>query len=111
MILHHIDSLKDNGVMFLCIPDDFFNYDKEHNFKKALLEKGSIIGLIDLPDEMFKEGKKSILLIQKGSFDEKKCLMVKLPSFDDPKEFNSSLVKIEMWFEENIKNKKISEEK
>ena len=104
VILHHMDSLKDNGVMMCCVPDDFFNYDAEQGFKKALLEKGSIIGLIDLPDEMFKRDKKSILLIKKGNFDQKKCLLVKLPSFDDPKEFNNSLVKIEMWFEENINN-------
>jgi hypothetical protein len=67
---------------------------------------GSIIGLIDLPDEMFKQNKKSILVIKKEKFDNKKMLMVKLPSFDDPKEFNNTLVRIEMWFEENINNKK-----
>jgi len=105
VILHHMSSLKDNGIMICCIPDDFFNYDTESLFKKSLLETGSIIGLIDLPDEMFKKDKKSILIIKKGSFADKKCLMVKLPSFDDPKEFNNTLVKIEMWFEENINNK------
>ena len=106
VILHHMLSLKDTGVMICCIPDDFFNYDSDSNFKKALLEMGSIIGLIDLPDEMFKQNKKSILIISRQKFDNKKMLMVKLPSFDDPKEFNNTLVKIEMWFEENINNKK-----
>lgn len=106
VILHHMSSLKDGGVMICCIPDDFFNYDSDSNFKKALLEMGSIIGLIDLPDEMFKQNKKSILVIKKEKFDNKKMLMVKLPSFDDPKEFNNTLVRIEMWFEENINNKK-----
>ena len=101
-----MSSLKDGGVMICCIPDDFFNYDSDSNFKKALLEMGSIIGLIDLPDEMFKQNKKSILVIKKEKFDNKKMLMVKLPSFDDPKEFNNTLVRIEMWFEENINNKK-----
>ena len=105
VILHHMSSLKDGGVMICCIPDDFFNYDSDSNFKKALLEMGSIIGLIDLPDEMFKQNKKSILVIKKEKFDNKKMLMVKLPSFDDPKEFNNTLVRIEMWFEENINNK------
>ena len=103
VILYHMQSLKDNGVMLACIPSDFFDYDDESNFKKKLMEVGSIIGLIELPDELFKGEKKSILIIRKEVSSDKKCLMVKLPSFDNAKEFNNTLIKIEMWFEENIK--------
>ncbi len=105
VVLHHMQSLKENGYMICCIPDDFFNFDGDGQFKKSLVENGSIVGLIELPDEFFKQQKKSILIIKKGQFDNKKCLMVKLPSFDDPKEFNNVLVQIEMWFDENINNK------
>lgn len=105
VVLHHMASLKDNGYMIACIPDDFFNFDQDGNFKVALMQMGSIVGLIELPDEFFKQQKKSILIVKKGQFDNKKCLMVKLPSFDDPKEFNNVLVQIEMWFDENINNK------
>ena len=105
VILHHMASLKDNGYMLCCIPDDFFNFDKDSTFKQTLMQMGSIVGLVELPDEFFKQQKKSILIIKKGQFDNKKCLMVKLPSFEDPKEFNNVLVQIEMWFDENINNK------
>ncbi len=108
-ILHHISSLKDNGIMLCCIPDDFFNYDSNQEFKKTLSSNSSIIGLIELPNEMFKKSKKSILIIKKEVLKDKKCLMVKLPSFSDPKEVNNALTRIEMWFEENINNNKSEE--
>lgn len=107
-ILHHIGSLKDQGIMIFCIPDDFFSYDINQNFKKELTKKASIIGLIELPDEMFNKDKKSILIIKKEVLDDKKCLMVKLPSFNDAKEFSNALTNIEMWFEKNI-NKRSEE--
>ncbi len=105
VILYHMQSLKDNGVFLACIPSDFFNYDNDQNFKKKLMETGSIIGLIELPDELFKGEKKSILIIRKEVSTDKNCLMVKLPSFNDAKEFNNTLIRIEKWFEENIKQK------
>ncbi len=105
VILHHLNSLKDNGYMVLCIPDDFFNFDKDQEFKKSVASVGSIVSLIELPDDFFKQQKKSILIIKKGEFDNKKCLMIKLPTFDDPNEFNQALIRIELWFDENINNK------
>lgn len=100
-ISHHLESLKDDGVMICLIPNDFFEYDKDQSFKKSISDKNSIIGLIELPDEMFKENKKSIILIQRKIYEDKKCLMVKLPSFNDPKAFNNALNQIEAWFENN----------
>lgn len=106
VIEHYLSALNDNGYMILCIPDDFFSYDKDQSFKKSIANIGSIISLIELPDTFFKnEHKKSILIIKKGQFDNKKCLMIKLPTFDDPNEFNQALVRIELWFDENINNK------
>ncbi len=100
-IKHHLLSLKDEGVMIALIPNDFFDYDKDQTFKKEINQTCSIIGLIELPDEMFKIEKKSIVLIQKKVYENKKCLMVKLPSFSDAKSFNQALMQIETWFETN----------
>ena len=105
VIIYHMQSLKDGGVFLTTIPSDFFNYDSNQNFKKKLMETGTIIGLIELPDELFKGEKKSILIIKKEVLTDKKCLMVKLPSFNEPKEFNNTLIRIEKWFEENINQK------
>lgn len=101
-MLHMADYLNQNGAMICIIQNDFFDYDKDQKFKKALLEKISIIGICELPDDMFKEGKpKSILVLQKREIKDK-CFMVKLPSFSDVVMFNDSLKSIEAWF---LKNK------
>ncbi len=105
VILHYLGALKENGYMVLCIPDDFFSFDKDSIFKGEIAKNGSIVGLIELPDNFFKGQKKSILIIKKGQFDNKKCLMVKLPTFDDVDEFNQTLIRIELWFDENINKK------
>ena len=74
-------------------------------FKKELNEENSMIGLIELPDTFFKNNQKSIILIQRAHIENKKCMMVKLPSFNDSKRFNEALAQIETWFENNINKK------
>lgn len=105
VIHHHVNSLNDKGIMMCLIPNDFFSYDEGQEFKKKLNEENSMIGLIELPDTFFKNNPKSIILIQKAKLEDKKCLMVKLPSFTDSKRFNEALIQIEMWFENNINKK------
>ena len=101
-MLHMADYLSDDGAMICIIQNDFFDYDKDQKFKKALLEKISIVGICELPDDMFKEGKpKCILVLQKKEVKDQ-CFMVKLPSFSNVIEFNDSLKLIESWF---LKNK------
>lgn len=101
-MLHVVDYLNPNGALICIIQNDFFDYDKNQEFKKALLDKISILGICELPDDMFKEGKpKSILVLQKREVKDK-CFMVKLPSFSDVVMFNDTLKTIEAWF---LKNK------
>lgn len=101
-ILHFSQMLKENGSMIGIVGNDFFNYDKNQEFKKELLKECSIIGLIELPDSMFVSKPKVMLIIQKRLIEDKKnCFMVKLPSFTDVKAFNASLTEIEAWFEKN----------
>ena len=101
VIKHHLSSLNDEGVMMCLIPNDFFDMDKDQLFKNEIIKENTILGLIELPDDFFRSNPKSILLIQ-HSTKNKKCLMVKLPSFTDSKVFNESLNQIELWFEKNI---------
>lgn len=99
---HFAKMLKPNGSMIGIVNNDFFDYDKNQEFKKALLKDCSIIGLIELPDNIFVSKPKIVLVIQKRVIEDKKnCFMVKLPSFTDVKEFNNSLMEIEAWFEKN----------
>lgn len=100
-VLHYANMLNDGGSIIGILPSDFFNYDKDQLFKNELLKTCSIIGLIELPDNIFVSKPKTIVVIQKKILDKKNCFMVKLPSFKDVKEFNSSLYEIEAWFEKN----------
>ena len=84
-ILHYKEMLKPDGAMIAILGSDFFNYDKNQEFKKQLLQDCSIIGLIELPDSMFVAKPKIILVIQKCMLDKKNCFMVKQPSFTDVK--------------------------
>ena len=100
-ILHFTDYVKDDGCMIGLVENDFFDYDKNQEFKKELLKKMTIVGIVELPDNMFKFSKPKIVLVLRKRVEDKKCFMVKLPSFSDVKEFNESLIEIEAWFEKN----------
>ena len=106
-LLHYKDMIKEDGFIIGILENDFFDHDKNQEFKKSLLDELSILGLIELPDEMFKATKpKIILVLQKRKLEDKKCFMVKLPSFTNVKDFNEALLDIEAWFERNNYNKK-----
>lgn len=102
-ILHYVDMLKDNGYIIGVVGNDFFDYDKDKAFKKELLQQASIIGLIELPENMFVSKPKSIIIINKKIWENKKCFMTKLPSLSDVKAFNNELGKLQLWLDENIK--------
>ena len=96
-ILHHRNSLKDDGYMLCIISNDFFYRDKENIFKKELLNNMSIVVLIELPKNIFKENAKSILILQKNT-KKHNCLLVELPDFNNADKFSQTLKTIEMWF-------------
>lgn len=101
VVLNHKDSLKDNGIMIGVVPNDFFMYDKDGTFKNKLLEDSSVYGIIELPDNFFISQPKSIVIFKKCPKTDSKCMMIKLPSFDDVRMFNEALTQIEAWFEKN----------
>lgn len=108
-ILHYSSMLIEDGCMIGIVENDFFDHDKNKKFKEELLKSMTILGIVELPDSMFISKPKIILVLQKKVIKDKKCFMVKLPSFTKVKEFNDSLQDIEAWFENNY-NKR-SEEK
>lgn len=105
-MLKYVEMLNQDGVLLGIVENDFFDYDKNKAFKEELLKTSSIVGIVELPDSMFNSIKpKIILVIQKRKVLDRRCFMVKLPSFKDVKLFNESLKQIEAWFNENYKNK------
>jgi len=102
VVLEHLNSLKEDGYFISILPNDFFEQDKDGFFKDNLKKVGSVLGVLQLPLEMFKDNKKSIVIFTKKQIESKKCLLVDLPSFTDFNKFNQSLVQIENWFENNL---------
>jgi len=63
LIAHFVSKIEPLGVMVAVIPNDFF--DVESTYKDEILQHASLVGLIQLPADMFVDVKlrKSILLI------------------------------------------------
>ena len=96
-IIHHVDTLKENGYMILIMDNDFFtnvNLDK----KKLIDSKSSMVGIIELPDSFFKNNKKSIVIIKRSLEKVKNFLIAKMPDVSDSSAMKEFLNKIEYWF-------------
>lgn len=105
-VLEHMASLKDNGYFISIVPNDFFEHDDDNFFKANIKKYGSVLGVLELPKNMFKSNPKSIIIFSRVALESKKCLLVELPSFTDVGALNKSLLQIEHWFEINKKEVK-----
>ena len=96
-INHHIDSLKEERFMILLLGNEFFtNINKE---KKELIDsKASMVGIIELPDNFFKENKKSIVILKRSADKVKNFLIAKMPNVSDNNAMKEFLNKIELYF-------------
>lgn len=107
VIKHHHANLKPGGYFICVIYNDFFENELSDSFRKELLELYDILGLIKLPDSLFKDLGKSILLLQKidpkKKVSEKQFLLADIPSFEDQEAFAVAIKKINHWFEHRKK--------
>jgi site-specific DNA-methyltransferase (adenine-specific) len=105
----HHQNLRSGGYVAAVIPNDFFEVAGADEFKMIIKELYNIIGLVKLPDTMFKGLGKSILILQKNGVDVpkiEKVLLAEIPSFQDPSAVNSALIQINNWFQENSEHKR-----
>lgn len=105
-VLQHMASLKEDGYFIGILPNDFFEHDEEGFFKENIVNYGSVLGVLELPVNMFKANPKSIVIFSRQPLESKKCLLVELPSFSDPNTLNKALIQIEDWFLMNKKEVK-----
>ena len=96
-IIHHIDSLKEENYMILIIDNEFFtNINKE---KKQIIDSKAVMqGIIELPDNFFKDKKKSIVILKRSTDKVNNFLIAKMPSIDDSNAMKEFLNKIELYF-------------
>lgn len=102
VIRHHRYNLKPEGYFVGVIYNDFFDKSESETFRKELLVHFDILGLIKLPDSLFKSIGKSIILFQKKgeeTSEEKQFLLADIPSFEEEAPFQKALLKINQWFE------------
>jgi len=106
VIMHHHTNLSKEGFFFGIIFNDFFENELSSSFREEMLAYYDILGLIKLPDSMFKSIGKSILILQNKqpeSKEEKQFLLADIPSFEDEDAFRNALNKINQWFDNHQK--------
>lgn len=104
-ILHHHQNLKDGGFFLAVIFDEFFDRADSPDFRKLLQGRYQVVGLLQLPDTLFKKIGKSILILQKLGRDVPKierALAVKIPDFQDEASSKKTISHIDRWIEENL---------
>ncbi|MDD3122853.1 MAG: N-6 DNA methylase [Candidatus Izemoplasmatales bacterium] len=106
VIKHHLYNLKPGGFFLGIIYNDFFEQPTNEEFRKYLLESWEILGLIKLPDSIFKSLGKSILILEKKSnieYVDKQFLLADIPSFEDEEAFQKAIYQINLWFKNRKK--------
>lgn len=109
VIMHHQASLKPYGFFLAIIENDFFEQKEAPGFKKRLLEKMHLFGLIKFDEGLFKNHPQSLLIMQKkhqASETIDDFLLADLPPFTEQKAFQRTLDQIEEWF----KKRKVDEQ-
>lgn len=98
-ITYNIESLKDGGYMVLSVPVDFLLRNDSKKYRDVINEKMTMIGLIELPNNIFKTDKvKVIIILKKKLIKLDEFLMVKINDFEDQDSMHNILNKIEDWF-------------
>ncbi len=108
VIKHHYQNLNKDGILIAIIYNDFFENEFSDAFRKEMIQLYDVLGLIKLPDSLFKDLGKSIFILQKKNdkiaYEEKQFLLADIPSFEDEEAFGYALKKINQWFDNRKKS-------
>lgn len=103
---HHEQNLKAGGYIFALVEDGFFRAEENRDFKGKILERYQAIGLIRLPDDIFRIQGKSILILQKKLATttlNDDFLIAEIPSFGEKEAMINVIDRINEWFDKKIK--------
>lgn len=98
---------KEDGIGLFLLPSNFLESDQSDCFKKWLGKTAYLQGIIQLPDELFKQevSRKSIVILQnKGpkSQQAKEILVAQLATLKDPQKISQFFQQVTKWKKENI---------
>lgn len=102
-----LNYLKEAGHALFLIPNFLFDSDQSDQLHAFLHEHVHTIGVLQLPESMFKNEKfgKSIYIVQKKGEQTKapkQALMAKLPSFQNARAMNDIVGQINEWFKNEL---------
>jgi len=106
-INHHYNNLIVGGYLLAVIPNDFFEVSGSEVFKDVIKDLWQVVGLIKLPDSLFKTVGKSIFILQKDGESVRKlekALLADITSFEDEEVIQIQIAKINLWFKANLDN-------
>ncbi|MDB1680388.1 MULTISPECIES: class I SAM-dependent methyltransferase [Enterococcus] len=94
--------VKPDGFGLFLMPSNFLETEQSENVKKWFKEEGYLQGMIQLPDELFrnKQSQKSILILQRKGPNAKQAqevLLVKLDSLKKPEKVTEFFKEFETW--------------
>ncbi|MHC5268890.1 class I SAM-dependent methyltransferase [Enterococcus sp. LJL98] len=98
---------KEEGLGFFLLPSNFLESDQSDRLKKWLGKSVYLQGIIQLPDELFKQAssRKSLVILQnKGpkAQQAKEILVAQLSTLKDPKKVQSFFQQVTKWKQENL---------
>lgn len=98
---------KEDGLGFFLLPSNFLESDQSERLKKWLGTTAYLQGIIQLPDELFKQeaSRKSIVILQnKGpqAHQAKEILVAQLSTLKDPQKIQQFFQQVTKWKQENI---------
>ena len=94
-IIKYQETNVDRSFMIFLVDNDFFMKKELKSFKERF--KGTLIGLITLPQEMFKKQGKSILIISPKKYKNVDTLALNLPSARDELAHREALIELRQW--------------
>jgi len=97
-----LNNLNENGMFIYLIDNDFFMKSGNEKFKENFY--GTLLGLIVLPDTMFKGTGKSILIGTNKKLEKYEMMVTNMPSFKKQKEVQKTIDNLYIWTQ-NLKGK------
>lgn len=109
LIEQSMKYVKENGFGLFLVPTNFLETDQSEYLKKWLTDKVYLQGIIQLPEELFKNkaASKSILILQQKGKEAKQVpevLLAKVASLKDPKQVTTFFEEFKEWQTANLAN-------
>ncbi len=104
IISKYVFQLDEEGFFIYLIQNDFFMKEQLNDFRQKF--RGTLLGLIVLPEELFQDNHigKSIIIGTSKLIDDIDMMVIQMPSLKNQDIFQNKLLKIEEWIKGLVNN-------